>query len=308
MKKLRIPVLLLLSAVLCALFPGCASSDSSSSQELETAYTIYYRDIEGTGLLTSQWETGETDQDTLLALLWGQLTSAPEDASYASVVPSDTALLQTSVDSSTLSLYFDRSVADMDTVEQLLFRAGIVCTLTQIDGIESVQFYSDGSPLTSPDQTPYGAQSASDYVDIFGRGVSNAQKATLVLYYSDEDGHQLVTETVELVYDSSYSLEQDILRRLTVSDEENGCYATLPENIQIISTSVRDGVCYVNFDSSFISDALPLDGDIIIYSIVNSLCELPDIRQVQILVDGESSITFKGNISLSSPLERNLNY
>lgn len=292
--------LLLLAAVFLS---GC----HSKAEEAGTPYTVYYRDIAGTGLVSAVCREESSDQSELVSLLWERLTGVPEDSSYASVVPEGTNLLQTSINSGTLNLYFDRSVAEMSTVAQLLFRAGIVCTLTQIEGIESVMFYADGSPLTSADQTPLGAQAASDYVDVFGRGYSGTRKTTLVLYYADAEGHSLVTETRDIVYDSSYSLEQDILRRLTVSDEAEGCYATLPSSVQVISTNVRDGVCYINFDSSFISDALPLDGDVIIYSIVNSLCELPDIRQVQILVNGESSIVFKGNISLASPLERNLN-
>ena len=70
----------------------------------------------------------------------------------------------------------------------------------------------------------------------------------------------------------------------------------------MISISVKDKICYVNFDSSFLTDALSIDGNLIVYSIVNSLTELPDVQRVQI-----SNIVFR-DISLSSPLERNLNY
>lgn len=55
------------------------------------------------------------------------------------------------------------------------------------------------------------------------------------------------------------------------------------------------------------TDALSIDGNLIVYSIVNSLTELPDVQRVQIMVDGDSNIVFR-DISLSSPLERNLNY
>ena len=75
----------------------------------------------------------------------------------------------------------------------------------------------------------------------------------------------------------------------------------------MISISVKDNICYVYFDSSFLTDALSIDGNLIVYSIVNSLTELPDIQRVQIMVDGDSNIVFR-DISLSNPLERNLNY
>ena len=36
----------------------------------------------------------------------------------------------------------------------------------------------------------------------------------------------------------------------------------------MISISVKDKICYVNFDSSFLTDALSIDGNLIVYSIV----------------------------------------
>ena len=109
------------------------------------------------------------------------------------------------------------------------------------------------------------------------------------------------------VYESSYSIEKDVINRLIQGPFEDEYFRTLPANLQVISISVKDKICYVNFDSSFLTDALSIDGNLIVYSIVNSLTELPDIQRVQIMVDGDSNIVFR-DISLSSPLERNLNY
>ena len=135
--------LLLLAAVFLS---GC----HSKAEEAGTPYTVYYRDIAGTGLVSAVCREESSDQSELVSLLWERLTRVPEDSSYASVVPEGTNLLQTSINSGTLNLYFDRSVAEMSTVAQLLFRAGIVCTLTQIEGIgeviaQSVRDYFDNS-------------------------------------------------------------------------------------------------------------------------------------------------------------------
>ena len=103
------------------------------------------------------------------------------------------------------------------------------------------------------------------------------------------------------------AIEKDVINRLIQGPFEDEYFRTLPANLQVISISVKDKICYVNFDSSFLTDALSIDGNLIVYSIVNSLTELPDVQRVQIMVDGDSNIVFR-DISLSSPLERNLNY
>ena len=44
----------------------------------------------------------------------------------------------------------------------------------------------------------------------------------------------------------------------------------------------------------------------VLYSIVNSLVELPDINRVQISIDGNTDVTYRDNVSLTTVFERNL--
>ena len=207
-----------------------------------------------------------------------------------------------------LNLYFNSVAATMDTVSQVMFRAAIVRTFTGIEGVDTVTFFADDSPLAGVGDTPLGAQSAADYVDLVGRGLSSTKKASMLLYYANQNGNALVTKQREIVYDSTFSLERDILARLAQGIPEEGCYPTLPSSVQVISINEKGGTCYLNFDGAFLTDALPVSGYVILYSIVNSLCELPDVKRVQIMVEGESSQMFKDNISLEAPFTSDLNY
>ena len=54
-------------------------------------------------------------------------------------------------------------------------------------------------------------------------------------------------------------------------------------------------------------NALPgVDLRLSVYSIVNSLTELPGINKVQLLIDGESNVVLGDNIRLENVFERNL--
>ena len=45
---------------------------------------------------------------------------------------------------------------------------------------------------------------------------------------------------------------------------------------------------------------------VMIYSIVNSIVEEGEVSKVQILINGETTVQFQGNISFEEPFTRNL--
>lgn len=59
---------------------------------------------------------------------------------------------------------------------------------------------------------------------------------------------------------------------------------------KIINILTKDGICYVNLDSSFLTVVNNVSTEVAVYSIVNSLVELDNINKVQILVNGEVPI------------------
>ena len=70
--------------------------------------------------------------------------------------------------------------------------------------------------------------------------------------------------------------------------------------------NVKDGVCYVDVDSMFLTQIYNVTAEVTIYSIANSLAELSNVNKVQISVNGDTSVNYKENISLSTVFERNL--
>lgn len=299
MNKRNIFLLCLFGALLLT---GCRQ-ETTSQEGLQ----LYYRELSRSGIDYYNYQPSAVDQEGQIEELWQQLKKNDQEKERLSLVPDDVELIRFAVENSSLELYFNSAYQEMDTVSELLLRAGTVRTFCQVEGIESVTFFVDEKPLTNSAYAPLGAQSASDYIDIIGNGLSSQKRTTLTLYYANESKDALVKKIQDVVYESTYSIEKDVINRLIQGPSEEGFYRTLPENLQLISIGVKDKICYVNFDSSFLTDALPIDGNLIIYSIVNSLTELADVQRVQIMVDGDSDIVFR-DISLSSPLERNLNY
>ena len=129
----------------------------------------------------------------------------------------------------------------------------------------------------------------------------------MVLYYGNGEGKALLTEVREVVYSSTLSLERVVMNQLIEGPKEEGMTATLPKNLKVQGVSVRDGICYVDFDAIFLEEPVNVTDQVEIYSIVNSLTELPNVLQVQLTVNGSPDVMLRNNISLASRFEKALN-
>jgi germination protein M len=69
--------------------------------------------------------------------------------------------------------------------------------------------------------------------------------------------------------------------------------------------TTRDRICYVNLSSDFQNGHPDVLAQTALYSIVNSLCELPSIEAVQISVDGQPDTVFMEPISLAGNFRMN---
>ena len=77
----------------------------------------------------------------------------------------------------------------------------------------------------------------------------------------------------------------------------------LPEGFAVLDTKVEDGTCYLNLAGS-VTALLPEDSaeqEQMIQGLVDSLCSLEDVSQVQLMVDGEYQMML-GCVPISRPL------
>ena len=115
---------------------------------------------------------------------------------------------------------------------------------------------------------------------------------------------------MEAQYDGSMSLEKMVMLMLIQGPDENSrtYYPVISPNVKLLNITLRENVCYVNFDSAFIDEAPAVKDYIALYSVVNTLTSLPEVDQVQILVNGSSDIVFRDNYSLAEKYAGDLSY
>ena len=271
------------------------------------AYKVYYINSDETAIFSSEYSTQEEDQEALLKELLEQLGTVPEKLEYKAPVSGAVKLRSYTINKDQLVLDFEESYRSQSATTEVLTRAAIVRTLTQIKGIQYISFQINSEPLTDALGSLVGVMSADLFIDNEGNEINTYERVKLTLYLANEEGNKLTTVTRSVVYNSNIPMERLILEQLIAGPlEGEKAYPTINQNTKIVSVNVKDGTCYVNLDNTFLTQTCPVSSEVTIYSITNSLAEQPGINKVQISINGDANVNYKENINLSTFFERNL--
>ena len=304
-QKHRLLRMAVFMSVLLSVLLLCAFG--KKKQEAGTLYHIYSLNNEETAIASHDYRTETTDQNALLDELIEQLSEPGEKLQYRPAISGKVQLLSQSIVEEQLLLDFTEDYYSQSTTTEVLTRAAIVRTLSQIEGVTHISFQVKGEPLEDSSGNVIGVMSADMFIDNDGNEINTYEKAKLQLYFANEDGTKLRAVTRNVVYSSNISMERLVVEQLLLGPQknENG-YAVLNPSTKIQSVTVKDGTCYVSLDSAFWTKSYNVSTDVMIYSIVNSLAELSNVNKVQITVDTEGTVDLKENVSLQSSYERNL--
>ena len=206
-----------------------------------------------------------------------EMKKPTNEIEYTQAIPEQVKLLDCALKGSILEIDFSEEYYEVKSLDEKLMRAAIVQSLLQIDGIDAVSVRVEGEPLKDNEGNDVGLMNEDDIVDATGSSLSSYQTDTLTLYFADQNGSKLVKQEVDV-------------------------HPTINPAANLLSVTTKDGICYVNFDSTFLISAYDVLPEITIYSIVDSLVEGAGVRQVQITINGESNAKYMEKVDLSQPL------
>lgn len=309
-KKLRV---LTIFVLLCMVTACSAASGQERAVELpEGALYIYYISDESGTLEKEAYIPEQTETDKLVVELFERLKQQPAGLANTIAVPEGVELLNYVLDGELLSLYFGETYYQMDSITEVLCRAAIVRTLMQVEDIAGIEFLVNNQPLVDKAGHTIGLMTSDTFMENIGSEINSYQETELKLYFSNDKGNGLVVVERKLLYNTNISMEklivEQLLKGIDVEESSNIAKASIPSNAKLLNLYVKDGVCYVNFDENFVSQSVGVDEDVIVYSLVNSLTEIPTITKVQISINGVSNRVFKEKINLNTMFERNLEY
>ena len=304
MKKSR---KMFLCAVILLMLTGLAACWKKEQTQEGTLYEIYYVNNDETKIVKREYVTQSVDAESLFDELTGQLQTRSEKMEYQAPLAEEFSITGHVFDSGLLTVDFDEKYKEMWGIREILIRASIVRTLVQIPGVERITFTVVGEPLVDGSGTAVGIMTADTFIENAGNEINAYEKVDLRLYFANEEGNLLVEESQRnVVYNSNIAMEKLVVEKLIEGPKAEGSYPTINPTTKIISVTVKDGICYVNLDEAFQNQPYNVTSDVTIYSITNSLVELPNVNKVQISIKGESNISYRENVSLNNVFERNL--
>jgi germination protein M len=124
------------------------------------------------------------------------------------------------------------------------------------------------------------------------------------LYFSDSQAMYLVPEKRKI--SQIPSLARQAVIELVKGPESSDFYPTIPEGTQVNEVYIADDIVYIDLSEEIYKNHPGGSrGELMtVYSIVNTLTEIPPIKGVQILVEGNEMKSLAGHIDISMPLLR----
>ena len=212
--------LLLLALLLSVLLLAGCQKREKPLEDGESEYQIYYMNQAVTRLIAQPYRTKTTDTDALIGELMENLLHVPADLE-AQVVLSDKVVYQgCRKDDTVLYLFFDNNYTSMNACQEILCRAALARTLTQVPGIEYISIYSGDQPLLDKSGMPAGPISATDFVDSI-TDVNAYERTELTLYFTDANGTMLYPEKRSVMHNVNTSVERVIIEELIRGTEQS---------------------------------------------------------------------------------------
>lgn len=291
-------------AVFLLFLTACGQQEEVS---IGKTYEVYYVNNEETGIFSNSYSTETEGKEALLNELIEQLGVMSSRMEYKAPLAENFTLLGYSLDGEQLTIDFDKGYREMNSIKEVLIRAAIVRTLSQVENVSYISFTIQGEPLMDSGGAAVGTMSADMFIDNAGNEINTYEKVNLRLYFANENGDRLVEENQRNVeYNSNVSVEKLVVEKLIEGPHSDEHYPTINPDTNVISVTVADRICYVNLNEAFLAQPYNVTSDVTIYSITNSLVELPNINKVQISINGETALFYKESVSLTTIFERNL--
>ena len=290
----------------------CVSACGRDELKGEYRYTIYYVNKEGTCVVSEEYatDTSAEDREALLRELMNRMRDTSEKPEYLS--PLSESFQDYTLNEGQMNMDFSEAYMRQEPIVEVLCRAAVVRTLTQIEGIDTITFSVENETLADISGVPVGAMAADSFIDNAGTEINAYAETKFRLYFANEAGDRLVEVDRNVVYNSNISMERQVVEELIKGPGKDGDmgyetgYPTINPAVTILSVTVKDRVCYVNLSEEFLTPVYDVTSSVALYSVVNSLVELPGVNRVQISIDGDTNVTYRDNVSLTTVFERDL--
>ncbi len=181
---------------------------------------------------------------------------------------------------------------------------------TRMEAGEPVVFSTwgkDYTPAAEAEDNPATEPTAEPVADPKPE-IEEPTKTEVTLYFPDMNIINLCSETRTL--EPTDNIPKAVVEAVIAGPESDDLLPAVTNDVKVLSAKVADdsSTCVVDLSKEFVLGNTG-GSDIetfAIYSIVNSLCQLPGITDVKINIDGNENAVFGGHYDISVPIEADM--
>lgn len=286
-------ICVLIAAALLVLTAACAAR----SEEEEDGLRLWFATPgaeQGRDVSAALGSCAYGGEDSVSALLSALLAGPPQDSGLVRLIPQGVRVARWAVENRVALVELSQEYDELTGIDRTLADYCVALTLCQLPGVDGVRLSAgedgEGRLLRTGDAIFSGAE--EEPVDV-----------TAALYFRRAGSYTLGYELRVFRLTEDEAPAKAVLEALISGPEDEGLSALLPPELTVRAVWVDDGVCYADL-SNQLAAAPPdsaVEQELVISSLVETLCSLDKVEQVQLLVEGEP-LTAYGGLDLSGPL------
>lgn len=135
-----------------------------------------------------------------------------------------------------------------------------------------------------------------------------AKQISFVVYRAASDGSEKLLPEKFTMEDNGKSLpENALITLISTKPKDASMDDVVPIGTKLLSLKIdKDGTAYADFSKEIAKKTQGSYEEFMLsYAITNTLTEFPEIKRVQILVEGQKKVSLSGHMDLEDPLTRN---
>lgn len=304
-------VIFFLACIMLLTACGLAKEETTEETKLgKQEIWAYYVNQEKTDLVVKPYKVDDKAeiQEQVKGLM-EHLQNVKVNEEYQSPIPKGITFVENDIKikQGKIELEFQIVYDQIDAETLLFFKACVAKSFLQLKNVYKVAISLTDITNSDPDTATVTENFDEESFNLsFGNANGYSQKGTIILYFANAEGDLLREYHKVVEISNNTSLAKIVVESLIEGPQQEGYTVTIPPNTTIQNISVKDGICYIDFSDEFYNTDNPLKNDVIIYAIVNSLCELPTVSKVQFLKNGEKMPFYRATMPFDGIFERNL--
>lgn len=241
--------------------------------------------------------------ETKMSAVIDALNKGPHSSSLQGNVPTDLKIKDISLKDQVAFINFNSQYFTLPIGDQIMIRASLVWSLTDLEFITGVEFFVENEPLTNQSNDKIGPINRNNilFSALDPNPPTNIQ--TITLYFTDINYSGLYKEQRDIQVNNNVPIERYIIEELIKGPVTEGLISALPPGTKLNEVKTQENVCQVDlsYDKAL---AAPKNEKLLVYAVVNSLTETSPIKKVSFLKDGKKQTDTVTGIDFNTLFER----